>query len=218
MERSRGPDPVRPVVEALTETRASRTAARERLARFSYRDTIMLECSRLEEDTMKRIVGITAIAVVLAAGVAIAQQPPAQPGPASGQMPQTMAAGPQVMPWDPSSVWKTIPFGDSSMTVFDPVASNPQRVVAPAPAAPAPAVPLPASMGTFATAAGADDMQGGMCPMMGGMMGGAMMGGGMGMMGGQSDSPRMMQMRGEMMKAMGEVMMKYGRMMEGAGK
>jgi len=33
----------------------------------------------------------------------------------------------------------------------------------------------------------------------------------MGMMGGQSDSPRMMQMRGEMMKEMGEVMMKHGR-------
>jgi hypothetical protein len=53
-----------------------------------------------------------------------------------------------------------------------------------------------------------------MCPMMsgGGMMGGGMMG----MMGSQSDSPQMMQMRGEMMKAMGEVMMKYGKMMEGA--
>jgi hypothetical protein len=62
-------------------------------------------------------------------------------------------------------------------------------------------------------------MQGGMCPMMGGMMGGGMMGGGMmGMMGGQGDSPRIMQMRGEMMRAMGEVMMKYGKMMEGAGK
>ena len=59
-------------------------------------------------------------------------------------------------------------------------------------------------------------MQGGMCPMMsgGGMMGGGMMPM-MGMTGGQSDSPRMMQMRGEMMKAMGEVMMKYGKMMEG---
>ena len=31
-----------------------------------------------------------------------------------------------------------------------------------------------------------------------------------------SDSPRMIQMRGEMMRAMGEVMMKYGKMMEGA--
>lgn len=30
-----------------------------------------------------------------------------------------------------------------------------------------------------------------------------------GMMGGRSESPRMMQMRGEMMKAMGEVLMKY---------
>ena len=45
-------------------------------------------------------------------------------------------------------------------------------------------------------------MQGGMCPMMGG----------------QSDSPRMMQMRGEMMKAMGDILLKYGKMMGGAGK
>jgi hypothetical protein len=50
-----------------------------------------------------------------------------------------------------------------------------------------------------------------MCPMMGGMMSG---GGMMGMMGGESDSPRMIQMRGEMMKAMGEIMMKYGKMMD----
>lgn len=68
-------------------------------------------------------------------------------------------------------------------------------------------------------------MQRGMCPMMGGggMMGGGMMGGmiqgGMmpggttGMMGRESD-PRMMQMRGEMMKAVGDIMMKYGKMME----
>src|SRR2546425_1017815 len=39
-------------------------------------------------------------------------------------------------------------------------------------------------------------------------------GGTMGMMSGQSESPRMMQMRGEMMKAMGDIMMKYGKMME----
>ena len=56
-------------------------------------------------------------------------------------------------------------------------------------------------------------MQGGMCPMMGGMMGGGMTG----MMGGQPDA-RTIQMRGEMMKAMGEIMMKYGKAMEGAGK
>ena len=31
-----------------------------------------------------------------------------------------------------------------------------------------------------------------------------------------NDSPRMVQMRGEMLKAMGEVMLKYGKMMEGA--
>jgi hypothetical protein len=57
-------------------------------------------------------------------------------------------------------------------------------------------------------------MHGGMCPMMGGMMGGGMMG----MMGGQAESPRVVQMRGEMMKAMGEIMLKYGRMMEGASR
>ena len=56
----------------------------------------------------------------------------------------------------------------------------------------------------------------GMCPMMGGMQGG-MMGGGMMGMGGQADSPKAVQMRGEMMKAMGEVMIKYGKMMEGSG-
>jgi len=56
----------------------------------------------------------------------------------------------------------------------------------------------------------------GVCPMMGGagMMGGGMMG----MMGSQSDSPKAIQMRGEMMKAMGEIMMKYGKMMEGNGR
>ena len=50
-------------------------------------------------------------------------------------------------------------------------------------------------------------MAGGMCPMMGGTMGAG------GMMGGQSDSPRMMQMRGEMMKAMGDIMLKHGKEM-----
>jgi hypothetical protein len=55
--------------------------------------------------------------------------------------------------------------------------------------------------------------------MMGGMMSGGMMGGGMmGIMGGPTDSPNLVQMRGEMMKAMGEIMMKYGKMMEGARK
>jgi len=56
----------------------------------------------------------------------------------------------------------------------------------------------------------------GMCPMMGGMQGGTMPMMGM-MQGSQSDSPRIVQMRGEMMKAMGEIMMKYGKMMEGGG-
>jgi len=50
------------------------------------------------------------------------------------------------------------------------------------------------------------------------MMGSMMSGGTMGMMSGQSESPRMMQMRGEMMKAMGDIMMKYGKMMEGGGR
>jgi hypothetical protein len=57
----------------------------------------------------------------------------------------------------------------------------------------------------------------GMCPMMGGMQGGTMPM--MGMMGGSpSESPKMVQMRGEMLKAMGEIMMKYGKMMEGSGR
>ena len=47
-------------------------------------------------------------------------------------------------------------------------------------------------------------MPGGVCPMMGAM-------------GGDVDSPKMMQMRGEMMKAMGEIMMKHARKMGGAG-
>jgi hypothetical protein len=63
-------------------------------------------------------------------------------------------------------------------------------------------------------------MQDGMCPMMsGGMMSGGMMRGGMPMMGGggmmgNASDPRMMQMRGEMMKAMGDILLKYGKMME----
>lgn len=51
-----------------------------------------------------------------------------------------------------------------------------------------------------------------MCPMMGGMMSGGMMSGGM--MSGGTENPRMVQMRGEMLKAMGEVMVKYGKLME----
>jgi len=46
--------------------------------------------------------------------------------------------------------------------------------------------------------------------MMGGMQAGGMMGGGMMSMMRPAD-PRMMQMKGEMMKAMGDVMMKYGK-------
>ena len=37
-------------------------------------------------------------------------------------------------------------------------------------------------------------------------------------MGGQAESPRMLQMRGEMLKAMGEIMMKYGKMTEGGSR
>ena len=51
-------------------------------------------------------------------------------------------------------------------------------------------------------------MGAGMCPMM--MGGGRMMGGSPG------ESARMMQMRGEMMKAMGDIMIKYGKAMESA--
>jgi hypothetical protein len=99
---------------------------------------------------MRKLIGITAIAMTMTGGLAIAQQTAPTPAPGSGH------ATPQSM----------------------------------------------------------------MCPMMGGMMGGGMMGGGMmsgGMMSGaQSESPRMLQMRGEMMKAMGEVMVKYGKQMETA--
>ncbi len=89
---------------------------------------------------MKRLVGVGAIAVILVAGAALAQQMPAQPGTGG------------------------------------------------------PGHPMP--------------MQGGMCPMMGSS-------GMMSMMGGQSESPQMMQMRGEMLKAMGDVLIKYGQAMEG---
>ena len=71
------------------------------------------------------------------------------------------------------------------------------RAAAPTtPSAPAPGAqpPMPGAM-----------MPGGMC----GMMMGSGPGGG-----GPAESPRMMQMRGEMMKAMGDIMMKHGRMME----
>jgi hypothetical protein len=59
----------------------------------------------------------------------------------------------------------------------------------------------------------------GMCDMMGGgMMGGGMMGG-MPMMGMTGEaSARMLQMRGEMLRAMGDVLIKYGKAMEGTSK
>jgi hypothetical protein len=69
-------------------------------------------------------------------------------------------------------------------------------------------------------------MMGMMCPMMGGgmmpmmrpMMGGMMDPSGTGMMGGGRMDPkamgRMLQMRGDMLKAVGEVMQKHGKAME----
>jgi hypothetical protein len=64
--------------------RVSRHADGERLARFPARDTITAQRTRLEEDDMRRMVAVAAVAVVPAAGVAVAQQPPAQPGPTPG--------------------------------------------------------------------------------------------------------------------------------------
>jgi len=55
---------------------------------------------------------------------------------------------------------------------------------------------------------GGPGMGAGMCPMM--------MGGGGRMGGSPGESARMMQMRGEMMKAMGDIMIKYGKAMESA--
>jgi hypothetical protein len=65
-------------------------------------------------------------------------------------------------------------------------------------------------------------MMGMMCPMMGGMMGGQMDPSGMmGMMsGGQMDPKamaRMLELRGDLLKAMGEVLLKHAKAME-AGK
>ena len=55
---------------------------------------------------------------------------------------------------------------------------------------------------------GGPGMGAGMCPMM--------MGGGGRMGGSPGESARMMQMRGEMMKAMGDIMIKYRKAMESA--
>ncbi len=49
-------------------------------------------------------------------------------------------------------------------------------------------------------------------PMMGG--GGMPMMGMMGMMAGAHESPRTMQMHGEMLRALGDILVKYGKMME----
>ena len=61
-------------------------------------------------------------------------------------------------------------------------------------------------------------MMGMMCPMMGGMMGGQMDPSGMmSMMGGQTDptaTARMLELRGDLLKAMGEVMLKHAKAME----
>ena len=56
----------------------------------------------------------------------------------------------------------------------------------------------------------AGGMMSGPQAMAGGMMGGGMMGGP------QSTDPKMMEMRGEMMKAMGEIMMKHAQRMQPA--
>jgi hypothetical protein len=61
-------------------------------------------------------------------------------------------------------------------------------------------------------------MTGMMCPMMGGMMGGQMDPAGMmGMMGGGERDPkamaRMLELRGDLLKAMGEVMLKHAKVM-----
>ena len=105
-------------------------------------------------------------------------------------------------------------------------------------AAQQPTHPTPAMPGMQAQPRGSMGMCGGgdsgmTCPMMkrgasSGMQGGAMpmMGGDCGaeetpatsMTGGPAESPRMVQLRGEMLKAMGEVMTKYGKMMESAGR
>ncbi len=74
---------------------------------------------------------------------------------------------------------------------------------------PTPKTQPPASSET-PTQGGMCPMCSGMCPMMGGMPGATMPMMGM-MRGGQSDSPRMVQVHGEMMKAM-------GKMMEGGGR
>lgn len=61
--------------------------------------------------------------------------------------------------------------------------------------------------------AGASAPMGG-CPGMSMMGGGMPMMGMMGMMGGAHESPRAMQMHGEMLRAMGDILIKYGKMME----
>jgi hypothetical protein len=86
------------------------------------------------------------------------------------------------------------------------------------PPAAGPQMPMPGMMGGQAGGTMQGGMMGGMgmcgamCPMMSGMMGG-----GMGMTGGQADAKtqgRMLQMRGEMMKAMGDVLIKHGKALE----
>jgi hypothetical protein len=64
--------------------RVSDHSVRMPLARVPQRDTIRMGLTRLEEDDMKRIVGVVAVAALLTAAVAVAQQPPTQPGPERG--------------------------------------------------------------------------------------------------------------------------------------
>ena len=96
-----------------------------------------------------------------------------------------------------------------------------------APQAGAPDRPQPAAPGGMGDMMGGGmPMMGGMCGMMGGMpmpgggtmpmMGGMMRGGG----GGQMDPKtmgRMLQLRGEIMKAVGDVLIKHGKMLDGSG-
>lgn len=111
------------------------------------------------------------------------------------------------------------------VTVAAPAAaqhSGPQPGTPPRPGSQAPPMPMPGGGGMHGGMMGGGMM---MCPMMSGMMGGGMMGAGemtgggcmMGMMGGQADPKtpaRMLQMRGEIMKAVGDVLIKYGKALE----
>ena len=99
------------------------------------------------------------------------------------------------------------------LPVCDAVAQQPGHHNMPMPAASQ--QPAAGSCGAEGPAKpGGMSMGCGGCQMMRGMMSGGQSG--PMMTPAPTDSPSMIQMRGEMMRAMGEVMMKYGKMMEGA--